>query len=250
MAKVVLHSKIGHCILPKPSVPKPDAARDGWELVESRRTRRNRSRQSGRPRRPAPVDLRGRCFNCFSDLHRDASCRRRTRCFRCLELGHQSYACPRRPTRPEPRRHRTKLAMAWRQLSAVTDPLPRVDHITAAAGDTRMECVGMPGSRPRRRRRRARRRSTVPSSDSVGSDVDAAAPPLEVADVAAPSINVDGLPRRVCILDRSDAITRAEADLHCALLIAVVGNGPPESQQSRFWRRSPLSSTWSRIRCS
>lgn len=107
-ARVVLRSEIGHCSLPK-------LDQDCWNLVESRRTHRNRARQNHRPRRTVPKDLRGRCLNCFSSLHRATSCRRRTRCFRCLEPGHQSYICPRRPGRPKPRHRST---MAWRRVSS------------------------------------------------------------------------------------------------------------------------------------
>ncbi|CAN6355827.1 unnamed protein product [Urochloa humidicola] len=72
--------------------PRLDA--DGWTYVMGRRQRRELRRQELRPCRPVPVDLRGKCFNCFSPSHRAASCRTRPRCFRCRALGHRSSGCP------------------------------------------------------------------------------------------------------------------------------------------------------------
>lgn len=66
---------------PVPNVSNPDT--DGWQRYESRRARKQRLRESSRPRRPVPEDLRGRCFNCFSSSHRAAACRAEPRCFKC-----------------------------------------------------------------------------------------------------------------------------------------------------------------------
>jgi len=106
---------------------------DGWETVESRSQRRERSR---RPRRPVPVDLRGRCFNCFSDTHRAAQCRSRPRCFRCRSLGHRSAGCPtrvsgapvggRRPAAPINR------VSVWKRITPVMVQEPSL--AVAAAG--------------------------------------------------------------------------------------------------------------------
>ena len=75
---------------PKP-LPGPD--KDGWQTAVSRRTRKHLRRLDRRHRRTVPVDLRGRCFNCFSSKHRAASCRSVTRCFRCRALGHRAHDC-------------------------------------------------------------------------------------------------------------------------------------------------------------
>lgn len=59
----------------------PDA--EGWQVVQSRATRRRV--QSVHTRLRFPVDLRGLCFNCLSPSHRVAQCHSRTCCFRCPE---------------------------------------------------------------------------------------------------------------------------------------------------------------------
>jgi hypothetical protein len=64
----------------------------GWQVVE----RRKKIQNVHLPRRGSLVDLRGRCFNCFSSSHLAAVCRRPTRCFRCFEFGHQVSSCPTR----------------------------------------------------------------------------------------------------------------------------------------------------------
>jgi hypothetical protein len=69
-------------------------APDGWQTVKSRATRK-REAQTLFWRRPVPVDLHGRCFNCFSENHRTRHCRSRPRCFRCRRVGHRSYSCHR-----------------------------------------------------------------------------------------------------------------------------------------------------------
>jgi hypothetical protein len=62
---------------------------DGWQVVKSRKQFRCAS-----ARRGTIVNLRGRCFNCFSPNHLVASCRCPPRCFRCFKLGHQASCCP------------------------------------------------------------------------------------------------------------------------------------------------------------
>jgi hypothetical protein len=68
---------------------------DGWVRVVRRRS----STLKPLPR-PVPVDLRGRCFNCFSSEHRAAECRNRVRCFFCRLPGHRVGVCPHRRTTP------------------------------------------------------------------------------------------------------------------------------------------------------
>jgi hypothetical protein len=62
---------------------------DGWQVVKSRKQSR-----CALARRGTSVNLRGRCFNCFSPNHLVASCRCPPRCFRCFKLGHQASRCP------------------------------------------------------------------------------------------------------------------------------------------------------------
>ncbi|KAG2642375.1 hypothetical protein PVAP13_2KG216930, partial [Panicum virgatum] len=69
---------------------------DGWVTAVCRKSRLAVRRAERRPPRPVPVDLRGKCFNCFSPWHRASSCKSSTRCFICHKSGHRSYICPSR----------------------------------------------------------------------------------------------------------------------------------------------------------
>jgi hypothetical protein len=75
-----------------------EGAGGGWETVQSHRGRRLARRPPQPEPRPVPVDLRGRCFNCFSADHRAARCSNRVRCFFCRRPGHCVSECPRRQT--------------------------------------------------------------------------------------------------------------------------------------------------------
>ena len=94
-----------------PAAPPPPARplrvapyidEDGFQLVVSKRqAREERAPPRGRPaRRPVPVDLVGRCFNCFSFNHMAARCPHPSRCFRCEGTGHSAKQCKR--ARPQP----------------------------------------------------------------------------------------------------------------------------------------------------
>ena len=48
------------------------AAADGWVTVEDRRARHKCPRRPRPPPKPVLADLRDKCFNCFSPLHRAA----------------------------------------------------------------------------------------------------------------------------------------------------------------------------------
>ncbi|CAO2189399.1 unnamed protein product [Urochloa humidicola] len=110
---------------PQVSSEGPDA--EGWFTALSRRTRKENRWLERRPRRSVPVDLRGRCFNCFSTRHRAASCRSRSRCFRCREMGHLSYACRRTASSSIPT---TKLV--WRPTTSTTATVPPVVNMAAS----------------------------------------------------------------------------------------------------------------------
>jgi hypothetical protein len=84
-----LLSVVGHCTMQAPTVDG-----DGWRLAESYRSHRHHRHQACPPHQEVPHDLRGRCFNYFSLLHRATTCHRRTRCFRCREPGHHVACCP------------------------------------------------------------------------------------------------------------------------------------------------------------
>jgi hypothetical protein len=78
------------------ATPPSDA--EGRIKVETRWSRRRR-RLAERPRppfprRPVPLDLRGRCFNCLAVSHRAAECRRPSCCLRCRRPGHRAAGCP------------------------------------------------------------------------------------------------------------------------------------------------------------
>jgi hypothetical protein len=75
-------------------------AADGWQTVESRRSKRPRLKAS-RFQRPAPANLSGRCFNCLSPSHLVRDCRSKTRCFKCCGLGHRASLCPVAPVRAQ-----------------------------------------------------------------------------------------------------------------------------------------------------
>ncbi|CAN6221335.1 unnamed protein product [Urochloa humidicola] len=154
---------------------------DGWTTAESRRARKKQRYQEYRPRRPVPVDLRGRCFNCFSLEHRAASCRSKPRCFRCCALGHRSSACPlvAGGFRPEERRHpqwewqpsacplvaggtrpevRSQPRREWQPKPSLAGTWAAPGAAAAATVATAHE--GAEGSQGRKQRRRNRRRGS------------------------------------------------------------------------------------------
>ncbi|CAN6323577.1 unnamed protein product [Urochloa humidicola] len=227
-----------------PPPPRRTKDADGWEQVAPRYKRREQAEGSRRPRRPVPVDLWGRCFNCFSGEHRAAQCRSQTRCFRCRALGHRSFFCPRRsPTAPEgvsgpvvpPKRVTVwrRVAPAMAQVSTgppqamatpaqptaygVASDVPRVDESGAMPPDSER------GGRRRRRPRHRRCRAPQGVADAVpimvagnGSDVSPAPPARD--DGISPA---RGPP---CVIDWSIKLARAEADLRLAVFVTVVGD--------------------------
>ncbi|KAL6601754.1 hypothetical protein ACP70R_044974 [Stipagrostis hirtigluma subsp. patula] len=196
-----------------PAPAAPDA--QGWQKVEGRRARKARLRELRGPHRPVPVDLQGRCFNCFSWKHRAADCRRGPRCFRCQELGHRSFDCVGRKAAPTSN-------YVWRR---VTKPSVTMAGEAAVGAGPGREASG------RRRRRRVRKRKGLASEDlgaddaSAPNEDDHIPPPDGGASVDIQQSSLAGdrpLPRRV--IDRSAKIARAEAELCKALSVSVVGD--------------------------
>jgi hypothetical protein len=87
LVRLLLKKRLGQ---PSPS-NKPDS--QGWQRVQSRREHKSSRRHLRGPRCLVSVDLRGKCFNCFSSAYCAAECRSPPRCFRCQEIGHYSYKC-------------------------------------------------------------------------------------------------------------------------------------------------------------
>lgn len=80
LASIIVHP-------PRMSV-EPDTK--GFKMVQSWRCWRHATES----RRPMPVNLVGKCFNCLSDKHVKADCMSLVRCFNCLDNGHQACDCP------------------------------------------------------------------------------------------------------------------------------------------------------------
>lgn len=99
---------------------RPCQEGDGWQVVGRRRARRTV------PRLSPPVDLRGRCFNCFSPSHFAAACRRPTRCFGCRGLGHRALECPIKSVEKKavwkPLKQQGVRVPVWQRLSGMHGP--------------------------------------------------------------------------------------------------------------------------------
>ncbi|CAN6180302.1 unnamed protein product [Urochloa humidicola] len=218
---------------------------DGWEYVESRSERRKRAASSRWPRRPVPVDLRGRCFNCFSDGHRAAQCKSQTRCFRCRALGHRSSTCPRRvSTTPVGNKGSAELsrrALVWRRVTPAMEQVPMgapqavVSSIEQAARGVASdvprvdESSALPppdSERSGRRRRRPRHRRRRASQANVETGPNTAAGNGREASPAPPARNDGAPPARgpPCVIDWSTQLARAEADLRQSVFVTVVGD--------------------------
>jgi hypothetical protein len=138
---------------------------DGWIRVEGRRTRRATAGTSKPLPRPVPVDLRGKCFNCFSPSHRAAACQSLVRCFSCRQPGHRALSCPSRRSPLSPSRP----ARVWRPVSRgaaslsgraqVWRPVSR-ESSSVSAPLGAMEAV-LPGGLKKRTRRGQRRRKVA-----------------------------------------------------------------------------------------
>ncbi|TKW38529.1 hypothetical protein SEVIR_1G121200v4 [Setaria viridis] len=222
-ARVVLH----------PTDPRlrcgPDA--EDWWTTESRRTRRTHLRVAQPPRRPVPVDLRGRCFNCFSSEHRAAGCRLAPYCFHCWAIGHRSYVCRRRPSAPC-LESSLELRRVWRPVrSFMATPPPPVSSMVTIQNAT--TGVGAPG---RQRRSRSRGQRADAGVEQPSSNVPGTSPDEMVAGDAPLSASSDKerapvvRPRR--IINRSTTMVQREKELSHTLVVSVFGNSLDESPES------------------
>ncbi|KAG2657383.1 hypothetical protein PVAP13_1KG180000 [Panicum virgatum] len=202
---------------------------DGWQEAMSRRARRARLRQARLPHRRVPGDLRGRCFNCFSEDHRAVACRSKPRCFVCRGLGHISYRCQRRRTDAGSTGQRrvwvpmdaAPAAGALGSVSTCSPPLP-----VATATRTCVEAAGVERRRRRCRGRRAASPGGPPSPSVPGGDVEGDGGRCDVYSGLASSDDGSSAavsrPRR--IIDRSASIVQREEDLSKALVVSVFGD--------------------------
>jgi hypothetical protein len=214
-------------------------AEQRWQKVESKRSRRQRLK-AARPRRPGPVDLAGRCFNCFSPSHRAAQCQQRTRCFKCHVLGHRSFECRellggdvgsfkssklrnqstsagRRPALPVKVWRPKVVAPAAPVFIAGFTSRPRpsssVEEATTA-GDVELGAKAEPsqeGLRSRCRRRPPKKQAPSPALEDPPPDSSSPMPGAAIVhdqSLPRPS-NQSSLP---CVLDWTNRITLAEED--------------------------------------
>jgi hypothetical protein len=236
----------------------------GWQLVESRRSRRRRLFLKQEPRsRRVPVDLVGRCFNCLSPHHFAKDCWERSRCFCCGGLGHLSYKCS-APRRAEPRRP------VWRSLGPTVAPVSkksvwdrlgstmahcdRLDLLSSSSAGAAPERIPVwrritPGSdasqraepavltgssvggptiggetRPAKRRRRRQRKRSL--APIIHEDADAQLAPVSspTHDSASPVLEDSSPPSFPCIIGWNQSMSRVEEDLATTVVITVFGN--------------------------
>ena len=102
---------------PEGGPAKAAAIADGWQTMESRRSKRLRLKVDWF-QRPSPGNLSGRCFNCLSPSHLVRDCRSKTRCFKCCGLGHRASLCPVAPVRAPAISSAPKRTM-WSRLGGV-----------------------------------------------------------------------------------------------------------------------------------
>jgi hypothetical protein len=185
------------------------SADGGWVTVQGRRDRRLARRPPLPAPRPVPVDLRGRCFNCFSADHRAARCSSRVRCFLYRLSGHRVNECPRRQTTLAAPWHK----LVWQPVSKEAPADAGAEH--AMAGDSALggSVATVSG---KRRTRRGQRRRRAESGDGPGG-----VPLLLPSGNMSPSA-LDG-PRPVKIVGCSEKIDRAKIELHHDLIVNVIG---------------------------
>jgi hypothetical protein len=181
----------------------------GWVTVQSRRGRRLACCPPRPEPRPVPVDLRGRCFNCFSADHRAARCSNRVRCFFCRRPGHRVSECPRRQTNLVAPVRR----LVWRPISKEAPTVAGADHAMAGGSALGGSDAAISGKRCTRRGQRKHRAGF---GRGLGGD------PLLLPSGNLLPTALDG-PRPVRFIGRSRMIDRAELELRHALIVSVVG---------------------------
>jgi hypothetical protein len=207
-----------------PLVSHPVAG-DGWVTVVSRRARWRRPRPSKPPPRPIPVDVRGKCFNCFSPSHRAAVCRRPVRCFSYGLPGHRAHVCPRRRTTP-PKPLRAKV---WRPVSHALPSMGASECIADGHEGGNVACsgggngAGSGGGEHRRTRRGHRRRRPNCAAGADGHGVPPGVLPQPPPEAVRAISMSPSPPRR--FIKRSRRIGQAKDDLRRALIISIVGMG-------------------------
>jgi hypothetical protein len=235
----------------------PRRVDDGWQVV---RSKRRKFRGNHLPRREPPVDLRGRCFNCFSSGHLASVCRRPTRCFQCLKPGHQAARCPgrlemQRKTvwqrlekqqargsvwqRFSEQRGVSSAASKWADSCRRRSVWVRINTPEAAAMKEDTPRMADDGEshrslRNKRKRRRSKHgkgsiKSVVALGQASSASSDEAEPPMNSqTPVLRPSdqgeMNLGTLSS--CILEFSDDMAREEANLRRALFVTIVGTRP------------------------
>ncbi|KAG2562685.1 hypothetical protein PVAP13_8KG400001 [Panicum virgatum] len=204
----------------------PDA--EGWRPALSRRARLAAGRLARGAPRPVPVDLQGKCFNCFSPKHRAAFCKSCTRCFHCRATGHRSYVCPSRRSRIPDAAHPR---LVWRPVAATSPAASSSPAPMDAPGAAAPAPPSNDGSGRRRRRHRKRHRNRGPPSPTSGDSE--TAPSLALSGDGRPA-TVGGQDRRPrCLLMRSAGIARREANLSArALVVSVVADCPGDLADS------------------
>jgi hypothetical protein len=223
-------------------------AGQGWQKVESRRSRRKRLK-AARPRRSLPADLADRCFNCLSLSDRAVHCRQSTRCFKCHALGHRSFVCPLRSRggdakasgkRVSEECRPVKLVKVWRpkgqnySSTTLAAPMiwtaytsrPRPSYLlkaATAAGEVMPDSVAEPGqdgARSRRaRKRRASARERLDHSTDSGSPAPGA---ISALGSSVPRPSVHSAPP--CVLDWTAQMSRAEDDLLKGVVVTVISD--------------------------
>jgi hypothetical protein len=184
---------------------------DGWIRVEGRRARRGSARISKPLPRPVPVDLRGKCFNCFSSSHHVAACWSLVRCFSCRQSGHRALSCPSRRSSLCPPR----LARVWRPSVRGGASLPGRAQVWRPVS-RESSSVATPLGAMEARTRRGQRRRKVAGDMQVDRVVSG-----QVASDSSPG----GPARLVRFLRRSREVDQAEADLRRVLIVSVLGPG-------------------------
>jgi hypothetical protein len=192
---------------------------DGWIRVEGRRARRGAAVISKPPSRPVPVDLRGKCFNCFSSSHHVAACWSLVRCFSCRGSGHRVLSCPSRRSSLCPPR----LARVWCPVVRGGASLPGRAQVWRPVSRESSSVATPPGAMEaglsgglKKRTRQGQRRRKVAGDMQVDRVVSG-----QVASDSSPG----GPARLVRFLRRSRKVDQAEADLCRVLIVSVLGPG-------------------------